>query len=53
MNSNGQRVRKIFTGALAAGQHALALPRLQLAAGAYWLQLTDGLETINRKLIIK
>lgn len=53
MNSNGQRVRNIFTGALAAGQHALALPRLQLAAGAYWLQLTDGLETINRKLIIQ
>ncbi len=53
MNSNGQRVRNIFSGALSAGEHTFALPRLQLAAGAYWLQLTDGLETISRKLIIQ
>ncbi len=52
MNSNGQRVRNIFSGALSAGEHTFALPRLQLAAGTYWLQLTDGLETISRKLII-
>lgn len=53
LNSNGQRVRALFNGALTAGEHTFELPRLQLPAGAYWLQLTDGLETISRKLIIK
>jgi hypothetical protein len=53
INSNGQRVRTIHSGPLAGGAHHFTMPRLQLPAGAYWLQLTDGVEVLSRKLVFK
>lgn len=53
VNSNGQWVRTIHSGPLTGGAHHFTMPRLELPAGAYWLQLTDGVGVLSRKLVFK
>lgn len=49
----GRRARELVSGQLAAGWHTARVDAMRLAAGVYWLKLSDGQKTEVRKLQIQ
>jgi hypothetical protein len=49
----GRRARELVSGQLAAGWHTARMDASRLAAGVYWLRLSDGQKTEVRKLQIQ